>query len=158
RVPSARTDLTASFTLVFLFSLAMIFLSTQIEWAGAILDEGPRLCLLLADRIGAETGPIGRTIFLVGFWGAAFSSVLGVWHGVPFLFDDWIHLWQRRPPTGQQGGAYRSWAAFLTLSAVSALLIQRPVWLVFVYTVVGSLFFPFVISTLIFLNNSRLMP
>jgi Mn2+/Fe2+ NRAMP family transporter len=159
RVPSARTDLTASFTLVFLFSLAMIFLSTQIEWAGAILDQGPRLCLVLADRIAAETGPIGRTIFLIGFWGAAFSSVLGVWHGVPFLFDDWIHLWQRRQPTGQQGGAYRSWAAYLTLAAVSALLIQRPLWLVFVYTVVGSLFFPFVIATLLWLNNNpKLMP
>ena len=158
RVPSARADLTVSFALVFVFSLAMIFLSTQIEWAGQILDEGPRLCLLLADWIGAETGPIGRAIFLIGFWGAAFSSVLGVWHGVPFLFDDWLHLWQRRQPTGQQGGAYKSWAAYQTLAAISALLIQRPVWLVFVYTVVGSLFFPFVISTLIFLNNSRLMP
>jgi hypothetical protein len=29
------------------------------------------------------------------------------------------------------------------------------VWLVFAYTVVGSLFFPFVISTLLWLNNSR---
>ena len=29
---------------------------------------------------------------------------------------------------------------------------------VFYYTVVGSLFFPFVISTLLWLNNSRLMP
>jgi Mn2+/Fe2+ NRAMP family transporter len=158
RVPSARADLTVSFGLVFVFSLSMIFLSTQIEWAGQVLDEGPRLCLLLADRIGAETGPIGRAIFLTGFWGAAFSSVLGVWHGVPFLFDDWIHLWLGRKPTGQQGGAYRSWAAYLTLAAVSALLIQRPVWLVFVYTVVGSLFFPFVIATLLWLNNSRLVP
>jgi len=158
RVPSARADLTVSFALVFVFSLAMIFLSSQIEWAGAILDEGPRLCLLLADRIGAETGPLGRAIFLAGFWGAAFSSVLGVWHGVPFLFDDWFHLWQRRPPTGQQGAAYRSWAAYLTLAAVSALLIQRPVWLVFVYTVVGSLFFPFVIATLLWLNNSTSVP
>jgi Mn2+/Fe2+ NRAMP family transporter len=158
RVGSARVDLTVSFGLVFVFSLAMIFLSSQIEWAGQILDEGPRLCLLLADRIGAETGPIGRAIFLVGFWGAAFSSVLGVWHGVPFLFDDWIHLWRRQPPTGQQGGAYRSWAVYLTLAAVSALLIQRPVWLVFIYTVVGSLFFPFVITTLLWLNNSRHVP
>ncbi len=158
RVPSARTDLTASFSLVFLFSLAMIFLSSQIEWAGAILDEGPRLCLLLADRIAEETGPIGRTIFLAGFWGASFSSVLGVWHGVPFLFDDWFHLWKRRPPTGQQGGAYRGWAAYLTLAAVSALLIQRPLWLVFAYTIVGSLFFPFVIATLLWLNNATFMP
>jgi Mn2+/Fe2+ NRAMP family transporter len=133
----------------------MIFLATQIDWTGQILDEGPRLCLLLADRIGAEIGPIGRSVFLIGFWGAAFSSVLGVWHGVPFLFDDWIHLWKRQTPTGQQGTAYRGWAAYLTLAAISALVFGRPVRLVFAYTVVGSLFFPFVISTLLWLNNSR---
>jgi hypothetical protein len=53
--------------------------------------------------------------------------------------------------------AYRSWAAYLALAAVSALVIGRPVWLVFAYPVVGSLFFPFVISTLLWLNNTRHM-
>src|SRR5262245_17523906 len=113
RVPGARLDLTLSFSLVFIFCLSMIFLSTQIDWTGQILDEGPRLCLLLADRIGAEIGPVGRAVFLVGFWGAAFSSVLGVFHGVPFLFDDMFHLWQRRERAGQQGKAYRAWGAYL---------------------------------------------
>jgi len=158
RIASARGDLLVSFSLVMIFCLSMIFLATQINWQGQILDEGPRLCLLLADRIGAEIGSVGRAVFLFGFWGAAFSSVLGVWHGVPFLFDDWLHLWQRKKATGQQGTAYRSWAAYLTLAAISALVIKRSVWLVFVYTVVGSLFFPFVISTLLWLNNSSHMP
>ena len=94
-------------------------------------------------------------MFLLGFWGAAFSSVLGVYHGVPFLFDDMLHLWRRKPAGGQRGAPYRSWAAYLALAAISALVIRRPVWLVFAYTVVGSLFFPFVISTLLWLNNSR---
>jgi hypothetical protein len=134
RIPSARADLTLSFCLVFIFCFSMIFLATQINWTGQILEEGPRLCLLLADRIGAEIGPIGRGVFLLGFWGAAFSSVLGVFHGVPFLFDDWLHLWRRQTPTGQQGGAYRAWAGYLTLAAISALVIRRPVWLVFAYT------------------------
>jgi len=158
RVGSARTDLTLSFCLVFVFCFSMIFLATQINWTGQILEEGPRLCLLLADRIGEEIGPIGRAVFLLGFWGAAFSSVLGVFHGVPFLFDDLFHLWRREPPSGQQGAAYRVWAGYLTLAAISALVIRRPVWLVFAYTVVGSLFFPFVISTLLWLNNSRHAP
>jgi Mn2+/Fe2+ NRAMP family transporter len=158
RVGSARADLTLSFALVFIFCISMIFLATQIDWTGQILDEGPRLCLLLADRIGAEIGPIGRAVFLLGFWGAAFSSVLGVFHGVPFLFDDWIHLWRRETPTGQQGTAYRVWAAYLTLAAISALVIRRPVWLVYAYTIVGSLFFPYVISTLLWLNNSQRAP
>jgi Mn2+/Fe2+ NRAMP family transporter len=154
RLPSARTDLTMSFVLVFIFCLSMIFLSTQINWEGQILDEGPRLCLLLADRIGREIGPIGRAVFLLGFWGAAFSSVMGVYHGVPFLFDDMLRLWRRQPAGGQRGPAYRAWAIYLGAAAISALLVRRPVWLVFAYTVVGSLFFPFVISTLLWLNNS----
>jgi len=158
RLPMARGDLTVSFGLVMVFSFSMIFLATQIDWAGQILDEGPRLCLLLADRIGAEIGPIGRGVFLIGFWGAAFSSVLGVFHGVPFLFDDMFHLWRRQPRAGQQGTAYRAWAGYLTLASISALVIRRPVWLVFAYTVVGSMFFPFVISTLLWLNNSAHMP
>ena len=94
-------------------------------------------------------------MFLLGFWGAAFSSVLGVYHGVPFLFDDMLHLWRRTAGGGQQGTPYRAWAAYLALAAISALVIRRPVWLVFAYTVVGSMFFPFVISTLLWLNNSR---
>jgi Mn2+/Fe2+ NRAMP family transporter len=158
RIASARGDLLVSFSLVLIFCLSMIFLATQISWQGQVLEEGPRLCLLLADRIGAEIGPVGRAVFLFGFWGAAFSSVLGVWHGVPFLFDDLIHLWRRSKAEGQQGKAYRGWAIYLTLAAISALVIGRPVRLIFVYTVVGSLFFPFVISTLLWMNNSRQMP
>jgi Mn2+/Fe2+ NRAMP family transporter len=158
RMGTARVDLMVSFGLAFVFALAMMFLSTQIEWQGAILDEGPRLCLLLADRIGLETGPLGRAVFLVGFWGAAFSAVLGVWHGVPFLFDDFVHLWRRRAPGGQQGAPYRGWAAYLTLASISALVFGRPVRIVFAYTIVGSLFFPFVICTLLWLNNSKKMP
>jgi Mn2+/Fe2+ NRAMP family transporter len=154
-LPVARGDLTVSFGLVFIFCFSMIFLATQIDWTGQILDEGPRLCLLLADRIGREIGPVGRGVFLLGFWGAAFSSVLGVFHGVPFLFDDMIHLWRRQKPTGQQGSAYRLWAAYLTVASISSLVIQRPVWLVFAYTVVGALFFPWAIFTLLWLNNSR---
>jgi Mn2+/Fe2+ NRAMP family transporter len=155
RLPSARSDLTLSFALVFIFSFSMIFLSTQINWSGHILDqEGPRVCMMLADRSGQEIGPIGKAVFLLGFWGAAFSSVMGVYHGVPFLFDDMLHLWRRQPRQGQRGTAYRAWATYLAAAAISAQLVGRPLRLVFAYTVVGSLFFPFVVSTLLYLNNS----
>jgi Mn2+/Fe2+ NRAMP family transporter len=154
RVGTARVDLFVSFALVFIFCLAMTFISTQVDWTGHVLDEGPRLCLLLADRIGQEIGPVGRNVFLLGFWGAAFSSVLGVWHGVPFLFDDWIHTWRRQPSGGQKGVPYRLWAAYLTLGSIAALTIGRPIWIVFAYTIVGSFFFPFVIATLLWLNGS----
>ena len=154
RLATARTDLGVSFALVMLFCASMMVIATNVNWQGHILEEGPRLCLLLADRIGEAIGPIGRAIFLAGFWGTAFTSVLGVWHGVPFLFDDWFHLWRREKPTGHGGRAYRWWLTYLALAALSALWFGRPVWLVYAYTVVGSLFFPFVISTLLWLNNA----
>jgi Mn2+/Fe2+ NRAMP family transporter len=154
RLSTARVDLGVSFALVMLFCASMMVIATNVSWQGHILEEGPRLCLLLADRIGEEIGPIGRAIFLAGFWGTAFTSVLGVWHGVPFLFDDWWHVWHRRKPSGQTGRAYRVWLIYLALAALSALVVGRPVWLVYVYTVVGSLFFPFVIGTLLWLNNA----
>ena len=153
RLTAVRTDLTSSYALVFVFALSMIFLSTQIEWQGQILREGPNLCLLLADRIGAEIGPVGRFVFLVGFWGAASASLLGVWNGVPYLFDDWIHRWRGTPAQGPSGRAYRGYLAYMTAAALSTVFLQRPVWLIFVYTVVGSLFFPFVIATLLWLNT-----
>ena len=154
RLATARTDLAVSFTLVMLFCASMMVIATNVNWQGHILEEGPRLCLLLADRIGEAIGPIGRAIFLAGFWGTAFTSVLGVWHGVPFLFDDWFHLWRGEKPAGHAGRAYRVWLMYLALAALSALLFGRPVWLVYAYTVVGSFFFPFVISTLLWLNNA----
>lgn len=155
RVDTVRSDLGVSFVIVFIFSLCLIFLSTQVGWEGDILEEGPELCILLADRIAEETGAIGGIIFLLGFWGAAYSSVLGVWHGVPFLFDDWIHLWRRQKPKGHTGLPYRGFLIFMTLASLTTVYIERPVWLVFIYTLVGALFFPFIIATLLWMNNSR---
>ena len=151
---AARSDLTVSFTLVFVFCISMIFLATQINWAGQILDEGPRLCLLLADRIGQEIGPIGRAVFLLGFWGAAFSSVLGVCPRCSVSVRRHASLWRRTPAVDSavrrtdHGPRIWRWPPSRRSSSVA-------VWLVFAYTVVGSMFFPFVISTLLWLNNSR---
>jgi Mn2+/Fe2+ NRAMP family transporter len=154
RVAAARLDLGVSFALVLMFCASMMLIAANVNWQGHVLEEGPRLCLLLADRIGEEIGAFGRTLFLAGFWGTAFTSVLGVWHGVPFLFDDLLRLWRRQPARGQQGRPYRLWLSYLALAALSALVFGRPVWVVYAYTVVGSLFFPFVISTLLYLNNA----
>ena len=66
RIASARGDLLVSFSLVMIFCLSMIFLATQISWEGQILDEGPRLCLLLADRIGPRSARSGGLSFCSG--------------------------------------------------------------------------------------------
>jgi len=46
----------------------------------------------------AVVGPAARWAFLVGAWGAVFSSLLGVWQSVPYLFADCWRL-IRKPRT-----------------------------------------------------------
>ena len=41
---------------------------------------------VLEDRYGSAAG----TVFLVGFWAAAMSSLVGVWNGVSLMFADFV--------------------------------------------------------------------
>ena len=41
---------------------------------------------VLADRYGTWMGKV----FLVGFWAAAMSSLVGVWNGVSLMFADFM--------------------------------------------------------------------
>ncbi len=55
--------------------------------------------------MAADTGEwcpaAGRWTFLFGFWGAVFSSLLGVWQSVPYLFADFVSL-----PRGETPGLF----------------------------------------------------
>ena len=42
----------------------------------------------MAAMLEPTLGAAGRWTFLVGFWGAVATSMLGVWQGVPYLFAD----------------------------------------------------------------------
>ena len=55
---------------------------------------------LRPGMVAEVAGPVGGWVFRVGFWGAVFSSMLGVWQGVPYLFCDFVGL-MREP--GRRG-------------------------------------------------------
>ena len=62
------------------------------SWSAFSRDQGAGVALDIADRIGSVPGPAGTGVFLLGFWGAVFSSVLGVWQSAPSLFADFVSL------------------------------------------------------------------
>jgi len=39
----------------------------------------------MAEQLNVLLGPTGHWFFLIGFWCAVFTSMLGVWQGVPDL-------------------------------------------------------------------------
>lgn len=83
-----RFDLSIGYALTAFFGLAMIIIGSKITVKG----RGDEVALQLAERLGGVLGPVGKGLFLVGFWSAVFSSLLGVWQGVPYIFADFLRL------------------------------------------------------------------
>lgn len=156
-------DLTAAYGLTGLFGIALVVIASA-EGAPANLS-GSGLMLALSDRLGEHLGPTGRICFLAGFWCAVFTSLLGVWQGVPYLFADTLdHLRRKRSsvtateaqlhPLGRSA-AYRWFLAYLAFPPLLLLLIERPIALAITYAVTGSFFMPFLGATLLVMNNRR---
>src|SRR5690606_22715276 len=95
-LPVCRVDLATGYLMTAIFGIAMVIVGSSILVEG----EGTELLVRLSERLDASLGPFGKWLFLVGTFGAVFSSVLGVWQAVPYLFADcWMLL--RRPDGGR---------------------------------------------------------
>jgi Mn2+/Fe2+ NRAMP family transporter len=99
-----RIDLAAAYAMTAVFGIGMVVIGSTITIEGS----GAGLIVKLADRLGDSLGPAGRWLFLVGAWGAVFTSLLGVWQAVPYIFADLVGL--IREPRGHpaDGGQVRA--------------------------------------------------
>jgi Mn2+/Fe2+ NRAMP family transporter len=158
RLALSRVDLGVAYLLTGLFGMAVVVVAAAVQPEVA---TGSGMVLGLADRVGAVVGPAGRWCFLLGFWGAVFSSMLGVWQGVPYIFADSVRITRKPAAAGTAPGpldrsvAYRAWLLYLALPPMVLLLAAKPVWLVMAYAVAGALFMPVLALTLLVLNNRR---
>ena len=158
-----RIDNAAAYVLTGVFVIAMLIVGAEVvRAAGVSLSAGDAGLLDLHDVLRAEYGDVVGTGFLVGFWAASFSSLIGVWNGVSLMFADfWGNL--RGLPAGhaatRTGGRYfRFYLLWLTFPPMLLLLLQRPFGLIVAYGVLGSLFMPFLAVTLLGLLNGRHIP
>jgi len=151
-----RIDLAVAYAVTALFGIAMVIIGSTIEIEG----RGAGLLVTLSERLVENLGTAGRWVFLVGALGAVYSSLLGVWQAVPYLFAD---LWGllREPEPGNPGPdsrvdtrstAYRGYLAAMALLPMAGLFrgfgeVQK------FYAVVGAWFFPFLALALLLLNG-----
>ena len=82
----SRIDLAVAYGITALFGMAMVIIGSTVKIEGG----GATLIIRLADRLVDQLGISGKWIFLLGAFGAIFSSLLGVWQSIPYLFAD---LW-----------------------------------------------------------------
>jgi Mn2+/Fe2+ NRAMP family transporter len=155
-VKASRLDLSLAYGLTAFFGAAMIIIGSKVQVGG----KGATVALVLAEQLAKAFGPFGKGIFLLGFWGAVFTSLLGVWQGVPYMFADFLYL-RRGRSLGRsmevdikRTREYRAFLAALTIVPLSLLWLKvQQVQLV--YAVLGALFMPLLALTLLLLNNRR---
>jgi hypothetical protein len=150
-----RIDLGVGYAMTAIFGVAMIIIGSRAQ-----LERGPTMALELAEQLAASLGIVGKWVLLTGFWGAVFSSLLGVWQSVPYLFADFTRL-SKRSETSQVQSAelastssYRIYLLFITVVPLPLL------WLTveraqLTYAVLGSLFMPLLALTLLLMNNRK---
>ncbi len=151
-----RIDLLSGYLMTAIFGVAMVVIGTQIE----VTKGGATLIVDLADRLQGPFGQFGRWAFLIGAWGAIFSSLLGVWQSVPYVFSDYLGLVRTKPgetpPTVHTKSiSYRAY--LLILALVPMLGVHLPFnQIQKVYAIFGAAFMPLLALTLLLLNGKKL--
>lgn len=158
-----RIDNAAAYVLTGIFVIAMLIVGAEVvRAAGVSISAGDAGLLDLAAVLRAEYGDVVGTGFLVGFWAASFSSLIGVWNGVSLMFADfWGSLRRLAPghPDTRVGGRYfKFYVLWLTFPPMLLFSLGRPIGLILAYGVLGSLFMPFLAVTLLGLLNGRQVP
>ncbi len=181
QLPLARMDILMAYSLTAAFGIGIMVLAAKAQPENV---TGTQIILALANELGRSMDPVFYWLFLAGFWGAVFSSMLGVWQGVPYLFADFVKHWQKSsssdlatdslPHHGTEMNSnahptatlankrltrpYLFFLVFLAFPPAAMLWSGKPVWLVLVYSVTGALFMPFLALTLAYLNNLKIDP
>ena len=157
---TCRIDLGVAYALTVLFGIAMVIIGTTVRIEG----QGAGLLVLLADSLEGSLGLWGRWLFLIGAFGAVFSSLLGVWQSVPYLFADIWRLFIRSPDLAgsQEPGVaidtrsapYRGYLLGMAIVPILGLLMSfREVQKL--YAVIGAMFIPMLALVLLILNGRR---
>ncbi len=152
-----RIDLAVGYAMTALFGLAMVVIGSTIEVQG----RGAGLVVSLADALAEPLGNAGRWAFLLGAFGAVFSSLLGVWQAVPYIFADYWRIvaggsgtetGAPRSGVDTRGRPYRAYLLAIALVPMLGLFFSfREVQKV--YAVFGALFMPLLAVTLLLLNG-----
>ncbi len=152
-----RVDIAIGYGVTAIFGAAMLVLAS-----GMTLDaRGLALVGELTRRVGEDLGPVGRAVFLAGSLGAFFSSLLGVWQAVPYIFAD---VWRHRlsvgrraagaEPVSPKAAPYRTALAHIAtvpLLGLDTSFRQAQM----AYLLLGAWFIPMLALTLLLLNGRR---
>ncbi|MSO29619.1 MAG: hypothetical protein EXQ48_01565 [Acidobacteria bacterium] len=154
-----RGDIAVAYLFTAVFGMAIMMTANQAFYTTGVTITDAQAVSKMAEMLGTIIGPFGVWAYSVGFWAAVFASLLGVWQSVPYLYADFYSIIKKLSPeertrvTRVTSTPYRLALVFVSLVPLPFAFTGRPLAVIVTYTIVGSLFVPFLAATLLYLNN-----
>jgi Mn2+/Fe2+ NRAMP family transporter len=155
-----RIDNSVAYAATAIFVVATLIVGAELFYSANIaVDTDEGALVEVSDVLAERYGETFRYLFLVGFWAASFTSLIGVWSGVSLMFADFVGNLRNLPPghadTRTGGRFFKLYLLWLTFPPMLLLLLDQPVGLILAYGTLGALFMPFLAITLLVLLNRR---
>lgn len=154
-----RGDVAIAYVFTALFGMAVMLIANRAFFLAGTTITDSQAVPKMAQMLGTILGAFGVYAYSVGFWAAVFASLLGVWQSIPYLYADYYGILkgasagERAEMVKVTSTPYRLALVFLTLAPLPFAFTGRPLFIIVAYTIIGSLFVPFLAATLLYLNN-----
>lgn len=157
-MPEVRFDLRFSYFITALFIFSLMIIASKLEMNAAELS-GSTLIFALGEVIGNVLGSSLKLLFKICFWGVAFSSVITVWSGVPYLFQDFykgiVKSKDRGGISSVTSKQYRAFLLFISIAPLVLTFLQNTIKNVINYTLISSVFVVGISVTLLLLSGKK---
>jgi Mn2+/Fe2+ NRAMP family transporter len=157
-----RRDVAIAYVFTAVFGAAVMVVATAAFHVPGITITNAQAVTRMADTLAETIGAAGFYTYAIGFWAAVFASLLGVWQSLPYLFGDYYGLLRGYPRSARAAlttvgsTPYRLALLFVTLVPLPFAFVDQPLFIIRTFTIVGSLFIPFLAGTLLYLNNAKI--
>jgi Mn2+/Fe2+ NRAMP family transporter len=159
-----RGDVGVAYVFTALFGLSIMLIANRTFFVPGTTITDAQAVPKMAEMLGSILGRFGVYAYSIGFWAAVSAALFGVWQSVPYLYADLYGIWKgfsperREAVTRVTSTPYRLALVFITLVPLPFAFTGRPIAIIVTYTIVGSLFVPFLAGTLLYLNNRVAWP
>lgn len=154
-----RGDVAVAYVFTAVFGISIMLIANTAFFLPGVPLKDAEAVPRMAAFLGTVLGPFGVWAYSFGFWAAVFASLLGVWQSVPYLYADiygvmkGLSVEARTEVTKVTSRPYLLGLIFITLVPLPLAFTGAPLLVIVTYTVIGSLFVPFLAATLLYLNN-----
>lgn len=158
-IPVMRVDSGVGYIVTALFMISMLIIGASFLFGTGTNISGEEGLVAVSDPLAAQFGAFAKWLFLIGFWAAVSSSILGGWNAAAYLFADYVRTVRRVPEDqaqeylSEKSIYFRGFLLWCTFPPMLLFAFGQPVLLVIIYAALGALLLPFMAITLLWLLN-----